>query len=61
MQVSKDISDPDTRERELRSLKESMRELKIRESVLVTMDREETVAFEEGAVKILPAWKYLLQ
>lgn len=60
VQVSTDISDTDTKERELRSLREAMKELKTKESTLVTMDYYDTAEFPEGTVRILPAWKYLL-
>ena len=60
VQVCMDISDSATKGRELRSLREAMRELKVRNSLIVTMDNEDDFEFEEGSVKVLPAWKYLL-
>ena len=45
--------------REIRSLREAMAELKTRESLLVTLDYEDTLEFEEGIIRILPIWKYL--
>lgn len=61
VQVSADISEADTKEREIRSLREAMKELKIIESTLVTMDYDDTVEFPEGTVRIVSAWKYLIK
>ena len=60
IQVCKDISDEKTYVREIRSLKEAMTELKTKESLLITLDHEETLTFKEGTIRILPIWKYLL-
>ena len=37
-----------------------MAELKTRESLLVTLDYEDILEFEEGTIRIQPIWKYLL-
>ena len=60
IQVSADISKEQTAEREIRSLREAMKEFKVKESILVTLDEEDTLSFPEGKVNIIPAWKYLL-
>lgn len=60
VQVSNDISNPETRQRELRSLEEAMTELGIRQSILITMNTEETVELGVRTVRVVPAWKYLL-
>ena len=60
IQVCRDISDEKTSTREIRSLREAMTELKTKESLLVTLDHEETLTFDEGTIRILPIWKYLL-
>ncbi|MBO4409447.1 MAG: ATP-binding protein [Spirochaetales bacterium] len=60
VQVCMDMSDSVTKERELRSLREAMRELKVRNSTVVTMDIEDSHEFDEGTVTVIPAWKYLL-
>lgn len=57
--VAYDISEMDTRNRELNGLVEGMQGLGIQEALLLTADREETVATEAGKISILPLWKWL--
>ncbi len=60
VQVSADISLPDTFEREKRSLLEAMKELNVNESTIVTLSSEEDIVIENAVIHIVPAWKYLL-
>lgn len=60
VQVSVDLSNPKTRKRELSALEAAMRKYGIGESTIVTMDAEETVKTEAGVVRVVPAWKWLL-
>ena len=60
IQVSIDIESEKTRKRELRALEAGMAKYGIGESVLVTMDTEETVDVESGVIRVVPAWKWLL-
>ena len=60
IQVSVDIESEKTRKRELRALEAGMAKYGIGESVLVTMDTEETVDVESGVIRVVPAWKWLL-
>ncbi len=57
--VAYDISDLETRNRELNGLVEGMRGLGVGEALLLTADVEETVTVEEGMIRILPLWKWL--
>ena len=60
IQVSIDISDLKTRNRELRALEQAMEELKIKESFLITKNHEELISFDKKKIKIIPAWQWLL-
>lgn len=57
--VAYDISDMDTRNRELNSLVEGMRGLGVLDALLLTAEVEETVATETGKIRIMPLWKWL--
>jgi predicted AAA+ superfamily ATPase len=57
--VAYDISDMDTRNRELNGLVEGMQGLGVREALLLTADVEETVTTDAGKISIMPLWKWL--
>jgi predicted AAA+ superfamily ATPase len=50
-----------TRERELRALDEAMAEMGLDEATLVTLREEEHVRLARGAVRVVPAWRWLLE
>ncbi len=60
VQVCANISQPDTLERETRSLIEAMRELNLNESTIVTLSNEKDIVYENTIIHVIPAWKYLL-
>ncbi len=60
-QVSLSIKDEETRTRELRALAQAMKELQLKEGVIVTLDEEEDLAIAEGTIRIVPVWKFLLE
>jgi predicted AAA+ superfamily ATPase len=57
--VAYDISDIETRNRELNGLIEGMQGLGVQESLLLTAEVEEVVATEVGTIRIMPLWKWL--
>lgn len=57
IQVSWDISEPQTFERELAGLKSAMHELSISHGIIITADDEMTI---DDTIHIIPAWKWLL-
>jgi predicted AAA+ superfamily ATPase len=59
IQAAYDISDPETRFRELRALEAGMEELKGERSFLITHQQEEEVETGAGIIKIVPAWRFL--
>ena len=61
VQASAVVDDPETRERELRSLEEAMQETGSESATIVTLETEERVERETGVIEIVPAWKWLLR
>ena len=61
LQVCADLSDADVRGRELRALAEAMRELRLSQSTIVTLLADEEVRLGRGTVRIVPAWRWLLE
>jgi len=60
VQVCFSLNDPLTRKREISSLIQAMEELDLRESTVVAMDEEDVMEEGDKRIKIIPAWKYLL-
>lgn len=59
--VAYDISNLETRNRELNGLVEGMLRLGVQEALLLTADVEETVTTTAGRISILPLWKWLVE
>ncbi|ASJ16858.1 ATPase [Thermococcus chitonophagus] len=61
IQVSYDVTSPETFEREVRALKKASAELGFRNAKLITWDRDGRI--EKGGVEIelIPLWKFLLE
>lgn len=60
IQVSADISNPETREREIRSLLEAGQTITDANLVLLTISEEEIIDHDVTSIHIVPAWKWLL-
>ena len=60
VQVSVSMAERATREREVAGLRAGMRRLDAAEGWIVTMDEEEEIDVPEGAVHVVPAWRWLL-
>ena len=58
--VSVDISNPDTFEREINSLVEGMEFIGVDTSILITKEREGSMKVGEKVVMFIPLWKWLL-
>jgi predicted AAA+ superfamily ATPase len=58
--VSYDINDPQTFERETSALLEGMNYYKVDKSILITAEREETYQTENKTIHIIPLWKWLI-
>lgn len=61
VQVCADLEDPATRQRELRALEEGMTETLCEKATLVTLREEGSVEIGGRPVRIVPAWRWLLE
>lgn len=61
IQVCANLDDPLTRQRELRALEEGMTETACERATLVTLREEGSVAVAGRPVRIVPAWRWLLE
>ena len=60
IQVSYRISDPETAKREIKGLRDAMKELKITNSWIITYDESNEIIVDEGIIQVVPAWQWLL-
>lgn len=60
IQVSMDVSDQQTLDRELRPLIASSKYFNVDSTMIITCDSEKTIEIEGIAVDIVPAWKWFL-
>jgi predicted AAA+ superfamily ATPase len=60
IQVSYSISDPETAKREIKGLRDAMKELKITNSWIITYDESNEIIVDEGIIQVIPAWQWLL-
>jgi len=61
VQVCADLEDPATRRRELRALEEGLEDTGCDRAALVTLREEGTVEMGGRTVRIVPAWRWLLE
>jgi len=54
------LSDPETRDREVRALQDAMAETGVRRSTIVTLADRESIEGEGGMVQVIPAWEWIL-
>lgn len=59
-QVSFSLHDTATRKREIVSLSQAMEELNLQTATIVTMNKEKIIEDGDKTIKVVPAWKYLL-
>jgi predicted AAA+ superfamily ATPase len=60
IQFSYRISDPETAKREIKGLRDAMKELKITNSWIITYDESNEIIVDEGIIQVIPAWQWLL-
>ena len=58
--VSYDISNPNTLKRETTALLEAMEYFKLDRSYLITSEVEDVIELQSKQIKIIPMWKWLL-
>jgi predicted AAA+ superfamily ATPase len=61
IQVCADLEDPRTRQRELRALEEGMTETSCERATLVTLREEDSTQIAGRPLRIVPAWRWLLE
>jgi hypothetical protein len=61
VQVCATLSDPATREREIRGAEAAMAQLGVTESTIVTLHELDRVTTVTGTVDVVPAWHWSLQ
>ncbi|HEY2291243.1 MAG TPA: ATP-binding protein [Thermoanaerobaculia bacterium] len=61
IQVCADLADPQTLQRELRALEEGMKETACERATLVTLREEGSIEVAGHPVRIVPAWRWLLE
>ena len=61
VQVTYELSDSDTKQRELRGLAEACKYLKTNRGIIITFDEEENFAYKNIDVSVIPVYKYFLQ
>src|SRR3989344_8834532 len=60
IQVAKDVSDPETMERELNGLLNACRNFKLKKGILLTSDWSEEIQRGTITITVMPAWQYCL-
>ncbi len=60
IQVCWDVTDENTKKREVNGLVSAMKELKLRKGVIITEDFEKTEKVDKKTIKYIPLWKWLL-
>lgn len=60
IQVSQSLADPKTKEREIAGLLEAMEKFKLKTGLIITESQEEERKIDGKKIKIVPAWKWLL-
>ena len=61
IQVCADMRDASTRQREIAALEEAFREEKAARATIVTLREEETITIGRRKVRVVPAWRWLLE
>lgn len=60
IQVCANLHDESTRNREITALRAAMRRFRMTEGLVVAMDEDDLIEVPEGAIRVIPAWKWLL-
>ena len=60
IQVSYQISNPETRKREVKGLTDAMKEFNVKTGTIITFDTEDVLTVNNFTINVIPAWKWLL-
>jgi predicted AAA+ superfamily ATPase len=61
IQVTEHMNDDSTRHREIKALTHALRECKLNEGLILTLDHKEMITVENLQIQVLPIWEWLLQ
>lgn len=61
IQVSQELDNPETKKREIDGLLEAMEKFKLKKGLIITEGQEEERKIKGKKIKIVPAWKWLLE
>jgi uncharacterized protein len=61
IQSCESLADPQTRKREVSALSEAMGELGCKTGTIVTRSEDGQIDTDSGTIRVLPAWKFLLE
>jgi len=61
IQVSQKLTDKKTKEREIKSLIQSLKELKLKKGMIITDDEEDVIKIDNLVINVVPCWKWLLE
>jgi len=61
IQVCLRLDNPSTKKREIDGLIEALKEYNLKEGLILTLDKEDTVEFEDKKIILKPVWKWLLE
>jgi hypothetical protein len=61
IQVTKSLNDLLTKDREIKNLISAMNAYKLKEGIIITIDEEGKEVISGKTIKIIPAWKWMLQ
>ena len=59
MNLIVDISQPDTRDRELRALRKGLKHFGMKKGLILTYEAEEMTQHEGYQIEVRPVWKWL--
>ena len=61
VQACASVDDPQTRDREVRALREAMTTFGHRDSTIVTLSTDEDIRVPEGTIRLVPLWRWALE
>jgi len=61
IQVAYDLSNPKTKEREVKALLSGLNEFKLKEGIIITKDLDKEEKIDNKIIKYIPIWKWLLE
>lgn len=61
IQVTESLTEPATREREVRGLGAALQAHGLGAGTIVTLDEDDLIRTEEGVIRVVPAWRWLLR